>query len=357
MAAESEEAKTWVGNMLCFFLLFSASMAIIDQGRDGSSNYQNLEIQKLSKKLNRPAVKSIKQSGSCPEETIPIRRIRKEDILRAKSIQQFGKKNLKNIPQHGSFETHSKHQFAAVYVKGDKYHGGMATMNVWNPHVQEHNEFSDCQISILNDNIGKGYNSIQAGWQVNPRLYGDNNTRFFTFWRGGSGENASRCYDLLCSGFIQVNHRVVVGAAIRPLSAYGDSKSQHAITILVWKTGNWWLQYGPNNEVVGYWPASLFPLLSESATTVGWGGEVLNLGSNGQHTTTQMESGHFAQEGYGKACFFWNIKVVNGNNQTVPPNNIRTRVDQPYCYHVQTSQSNDWGNYSFGGPGRNPSCP
>ncbi|XP_028803267.1 uncharacterized protein LOC114758392 [Neltuma alba] len=268
MAAESEEAKTWVGNMLCFFLLFSASMAIIDQGRDGSSNYQNLEIQKLSKKLNRPAVKSIKmtpcfhpeksllqksevsaksqpvaqlwqQSGSCPEETIPIRRIRKEDILRAKSIQQFGKKNLKNIPQYGSFETHSKHQFAAVYVKGDKYHGGMATMNVWNPHVQEHNEFSDCQISILNDNIGKGYNSIQAGWQVNPRLYGDNNTRFFTFWRGGSGENASRCYDLFCSGFIQVNHRVVVGAAIRPLSAYGDSKSQHAITILVWKLSSY----------------------------------------------------------------------------------------------------------------------
>ncbi|XP_028788811.1 uncharacterized protein LOC114744833 [Neltuma alba] len=301
-------------------------MTTADQDRNGSSNYHNLEIQKLLKKLNRLPVKSIKQqSGSCPEETIPIRRIRKEDILRAKSFQQFGKKNLKNIPQYGFFETQTKYQFAAIYVKRDKYYGGMATITVCNPHVQEHNEFSDSQISILNDNISKGYNSIQAGWQVNPRLYGDNNTRFFTFWRGGSGENASRCYDLLCSGFIQVDHQVVVGAAIEPLSAYGDSKSQHAITILVWKdqkNGNWWLQYGPD-EVVEYWPASLFPLLSESATTVGWGGE-----------------------------------VVSGNNQTMPPNNIRTRVDQPNCYNVQTGQSNDWANYfSFGGPRRNPSCP
>ncbi|XP_028798387.1 uncharacterized protein LOC114753845 [Neltuma alba] len=194
-------------------------MTTADQDRNGSSNYHNLEIQKLLKKLNRPPVKSIKmrpsfhpeksmleksevsaklqpvaqlwkQSGSCPEETIPIRRIGKEDILRAKSIQQFGKKNLKNIPQHGSFETQSKHQFAAVYVKGDKYYGGMATMNVWNPRVQEHSEFSDSQISILNDNIGEGYNSIQADWQ------------------DGSGENARGCYDLLCSGFVQVNHQV-----------------------------------------------------------------------------------------------------------------------------------------------------
>ncbi|XP_028773394.1 uncharacterized protein LOC114730478 [Neltuma alba] len=342
-------------------------MAITDKGRDGSSNYQNLEIQKLFKKLNRPAVKSIKmtpsfhpeksmleksevsaksqpvaqlwqQSGSCPEETIPIRRIRKEDILRAKSVQQFGKKNLKNSPRCGSFETQTKHQVIIAFKLVGRIGGEI--------HIKQ-----TFQVILLFRNIVN---------QVNPRLYGDNNTRFFTFWRGGSGENASGCYDLLCSGFIQVNHRVVVGAAVKPLSAYGDSKSQHAITILVWKdqkNGNWLLQYGPN-EVVGYWPASLFPLLSESATTVGWGGEVLNLGSNGQHTTTQMGSGHFPQEGYGKACFFWNIKVVNGNNQTVPPNNIRTRVDQPNCYNVQTGQSNDWGNYfSFGGPGRNPSCP
>ena len=32
------------------------------------------------------------KSGSCPEETVPIRRIRKEDLLRAVSLDRFGQK-------------------------------------------------------------------------------------------------------------------------------------------------------------------------------------------------------------------------------------------------------------------------
>src|ERR1044072_2255153 len=32
------------------------------------------------------------KSGSCPEGTVPIRRIRKEDLLRAESLDQFGRK-------------------------------------------------------------------------------------------------------------------------------------------------------------------------------------------------------------------------------------------------------------------------
>jgi hypothetical protein len=32
------------------------------------------------------------KSGSCPEETVPIRRIRKEDLLRAVSLARFGQK-------------------------------------------------------------------------------------------------------------------------------------------------------------------------------------------------------------------------------------------------------------------------
>jgi len=34
------------------------------------------------------------KSGSCPEETVPIRRIQKKDLLRAVSLDQFGQKPL-----------------------------------------------------------------------------------------------------------------------------------------------------------------------------------------------------------------------------------------------------------------------
>lgn len=39
------------------------------------------------------------RSGSCPDGTIPIRRIRKQDLLRATSLENFGKK----MPVHSSY--------------------------------------------------------------------------------------------------------------------------------------------------------------------------------------------------------------------------------------------------------------
>lgn len=84
-------------------------------------------------------------------------------------------------------------------------------MNVWEPKIQQTNEFSLCQIWILGGSFGEDLNSIEAGWQVpskpsiyiissilmsivesdvknvnnfqvSPDLYGDNNTRLFTYW-------------------------------------------------------------------------------------------------------------------------------------------------------------------------------
>ena len=44
---------------------------------------------------------------------------------------------------------------------------------------------------------------------------------------------ATGCYNLLCSGFIQINSQIAMGASISPVSAYRNS--QYDISILVWK--------------------------------------------------------------------------------------------------------------------------
>lgn len=44
---------------------------------------------------------------------------------------------------------------------------------------------------------------------------------------------ATGCYNLLCSGFIQTNNRIAIGAAIQPTSTYDGG--QFDISILVWK--------------------------------------------------------------------------------------------------------------------------
>jgi hypothetical protein len=49
------------------------------------------------------------------------------------------------------------------------------------------------------------------------------------------GYDATGCYNLLCSGFVQTSETVAIGAAIAPISGYGGS--QYQIEIMLWKVG------------------------------------------------------------------------------------------------------------------------
>uniref|UniRef100_A0A453B871 Neprosin PEP catalytic domain-containing protein n=1 Tax=Aegilops tauschii subsp. strangulata TaxID=200361 RepID=A0A453B871_AEGTS len=126
------------------------------------------------------------QNGLCQENTIPIRRTKKEDVFRASSIRRYGKKTHLSTPNPSSVDpamlNENGHQHAIAYVEGDKYYGAKATINVWQPSIQQGNEFSLSQLWILGGSFGQDLNSIEAGWQVSPDLYGDNNTRLFTYW-------------------------------------------------------------------------------------------------------------------------------------------------------------------------------
>lgn len=44
---------------------------------------------------------------------------------------------------------------------------------------------------------------------------------------------ATGCYNLLCSGFVQTNSKIAIGAAISPTSSYDGG--QFDISLLVWK--------------------------------------------------------------------------------------------------------------------------
>ncbi|XP_021301053.1 uncharacterized protein LOC110429365 [Herrania umbratica] len=407
--------------LLCILEVFFIQMTSISAGRSRPST-QNLQVQTQLNLLNKPAVKSIKSpdgdiidcikithqpafahpllknhtiqmtpnfhpegvfgqnkvssgmkkgsrtitqmwhlNGRCPQGTIPVRRTKEDDLLRASSIKAFGRKKHRSVPQPKSADpdliSQSGHQHAIAYVDGDKYYGAKATMNVWEPKIQQSNEFSLSQIWILGGSFGEDLNSIEAGWQVSPDLYGDNNTRLFTYWTSDAYQ-ATGCYNLLCSGFIQINNEIAMGASIYPISKYQGS--QYDISILLWKDpkeGNWWMQFG-NNYVMGYWPAFLFSYLADSASMIEWGGEVVNSGSDGQHTSTQMGSGHFPKEGFGKASYFKNIQTVDGSNNLRAPKGIGTFTEQSACYDVQIGKGGNWGSYFyFGGPGRSPNCP
>ncbi|KAF8094586.1 hypothetical protein N665_0359s0028 [Sinapis alba] len=298
----------------------------------------------------------------CPKGTVPIRRNTMNDVLRAKSLFDFGKKRrsieLDRRSEKPDALGTSGHEHAIAYTEtSSEIYGAKATINVWDPKIEEVNEFSLSQIWILSGSfVGPDLNSIEAGWQVSPELYGDNRPRLFTYWTSDSYQ-ATGCYNLLCSGFIQTNNKIAIGAAISPLSTFKGN--QFDITILIWKDpkmGNWWMGLG-DNTLVGYWPAELFTHLADHATTVEWGGEVVNTRASGRHTTTQMGSGHFPDEGFGKASYFRNLEIVDSDNSLVPVHDIKILAENTECYDIKSSYSNEWGTYFYyGGPGFNPTC-
>ncbi|CAM8929658.1 unnamed protein product [Rhodiola kirilowii] len=296
------------------------------------------------------------ESGeTCPEGTVPIRRITEQDILRSSSVKRFGRKRPARNLRRDS--TSSSHEHAFVFVNQDQYYGAKASLNVWTPGVTDESEFSLSQIWVISGSFGNDLNTIEAGWQVSPELYGDNSPRFFTYWTSDAYQTTG-CYNLLCSGFVQINNKIAIGAAISPRSS--SCGTQYDIGLMIWKDpkrGHWWLQFG-HGLLIGYWPSFLFNKLRDHASMIQFGGEVVNTRPSGYHTSTQMGSGQFAKAGFGKAAYFRNLQVVDGDNSLVPLKNMHQLADHPNCYDIRQGRNNAWGTFFYyGGPGKNVKCP
>ncbi|XP_010544513.1 PREDICTED: uncharacterized protein LOC104817136 [Tarenaya hassleriana] len=296
-------------------------------------------------------------NGECPENTVPIRRTTKEDLLRD---EKYGKK-YQNKTSNPNFSNHrirdpKEHEYAVAFATKGWYNGAKARMNVWKPWVQYANEFSLSQIWVTSGVHDIDLNTLEAGWQVYKRLYKDNNPRLFAYWtRDSYGETG--CYNHVCPGFVQTSRTIALGASIRPISAFGGA--QYGITLIIKKdqtTGNWWLGY--QGTMVGYWPGSIVPNLANGATGITWGGEILNKRMNGKHTTTDMGSGRFPYERFREASYFRNLGVFDMENVLRDPGTLKPGTTNPHCYDVKISSSKSWGTYFYyGGPGLNSRCP
>uniref|UniRef100_A0A0D9XB14 Neprosin PEP catalytic domain-containing protein n=1 Tax=Leersia perrieri TaxID=77586 RepID=A0A0D9XB14_9ORYZ len=348
--------------------------------------------QQSTKSATARAWQTWHHAGHCPRGTVAVRRTTAADVLRARSLALFGRKDAKQQrtrrrrPMPPDVVTGNGHEHAIAYTSSPEgVYGARATISVWSPAIEEANGFSLSQLWILSGSFnGSDLNSIEAGWQsfmvycipvlrvdqavffsgrqVSPELYGDSRPRLFTYWTSDAYE-ATGCYNALCPGFVQTSSRIAIGASISPVSSVGGP--QYDMTLLVWKDpklGNWWLSYGEGaGGLVGYWPAELFTHLSDHANMVEWGGEVVNTHPDGAHTATQMGSGHFASEGFGRAAYFRNLEIVDADNSlsAVPLDAIQTLAEDAGCYDIRKAYDGGWGaHFYYGGPGHNSaSCP
>ncbi|KAK8568583.1 hypothetical protein V6N12_007131 [Hibiscus sabdariffa] len=378
-------------------------LSYLSDRANGKVNFEALVDAKL-KQLNKPAVKTIQmkpsfdfkeetpstksmlsklvvsqtwqRSGSCPEGTVPIRRIRREDLLRADSIDGFGRKPREIVSKSsttnqkdGRFPfinstkpvvpTVTNESAALIVTLGSNFIGAKGDINVWNPRLESPQEFTTAQIWVKSS-PAQVFESLESGWAVFPNLYGDSRTRFFARWSANSSIY-SGCFDHNCDGFVQTNPQIALGAAIKPMSR--QLGPQYHITIGIYKdptTNNWWLKFG-RNTAVGYWPGTLFSSLKFSSTLVEWGGRVYSSDVKKQHphTQAQMGSGQFASASYGKACFIQNIAIVDFSMALKYPDWVAAGADEMNCYSAYNDKKSKGASpiFYFGGPGRNPNCP
>ncbi|XP_024007536.1 uncharacterized protein LOC18012160 isoform X2 [Eutrema salsugineum] len=335
----------------------------------------SLDIDMKLKTLNKPALKTIKSEDGDIIDCVNIHKqhafdhpaLRNHKIQMKPSVEFDTKKT--NIPNNGSAKPITSQIWsksgncpigtipeAIIVALGFNYVGAQSDINVWNPPRVQAGDYSSAQIWLLGG-LSDTFESIEAGWMVNPNVFGDSRTRLFAYWTRDAYTKTG-CINLLCSGFVQTTTKFALGAAIDPVSSFHE---QYYISISMFldpNSGNWWLTCGDN--VMGYWPGTLFSSLKHSATAVQWGGEVYSPNvMKKPHTKTPMGSGAWAYDLLGYACFHTNIRIKDFSLQIKYPQHLSEYVDEYNCYSTKLYRETYMSEpqFFFGGPGQNRFCP
>ncbi|XP_077251414.1 protein neprosin-like [Tasmannia lanceolata] len=293
------------------------------------------------------------KNGGCPLGTVPIRRIKKEDLIRAKSSPNFGKGYPSNALSPSNGQGHFNFALQST-LKGDGgVYGSRAVLNVWEPKIIARQN-SAALVILLDASPSEQRHAIQAGWMVNNDFYNDFHPHLYTGWTNDNFGKTG-CHDVLCSGFVQISKHIPVGASITPSSVYNGT--QHYIIVTVYKdpaSKDWWLLYG--EERVGYWPKVIFnSTFADYADFLQWGGVVYN---DGVLPWPEMGSGHMPEVGqeYRKSSYIGGMQFIDedGNGHSIkletPREMIRT---SPSCYQIGVTEKVPGEAYAilFGGPG------
>ncbi|KAM6601355.1 hypothetical protein CsatA_020964 [Cannabis sativa] len=302
------------------------------------------------------ALQGWRKNGECPVGTVPIVRIPTISSKYGPKTSHFQSHYITHPNRSLAIatETTPGHEYAQVSMLGGPFFGTKTNINVWNP--DSNGTMSVSQIWVTSSQHEQ-LNAIEAGWIAGYRH--DPRTRFFIYWTS-DGYRSTGCYNLHCPGFVQVSKKIALGALLRPLSTYNGK--QKIITIVIdqhTENGEWWLKYG--NNPIGYWPNSLFKTLGvNGAEMLSWGGEIINNGADGHHSSTQMGSGHFPDEGFGKASYFSNIQYIDASKLYKDPEKLTPYATKPSCYDVKVADDKSGAlgtHFFYGGPGYSDKCP
>ncbi|KAG9441279.1 hypothetical protein H6P81_017133 [Aristolochia fimbriata] len=145
--------------------------------------------------------------GGCPQGSVPIRRTKKQELKNAKTFFNHSKESMLGA-------TGYEPNIALVkWIADDKVFGTRFFLNIWGPNV-DNQQYSAAITWLVHD-----CDLINAGWMVNPGLFGDYRTRLFIAWTADCYKNTG-CFQLSCPGFVQIDTQVPIGVDLGPNSVY-----------------------------------------------------------------------------------------------------------------------------------------
>jgi hypothetical protein len=312
----------------------------------------------LDVRLRRDGRDRLGNSRYCRTGLIPLARVTLVDLSRFETLDAFfAKGDRADEFQPGVGQQHEQlpaDDATHYYARGAQFvdnFGANSWLNVWSPTVAEHH-MSLSQIWVVGGE-GESKQTVEAGWQVYPDKWGSKAALFIYYTTKGY-TRGSGCYNVQCSGFVQVANNVYLGGGFTHYSSSGGTQWGFELQFKRDpRNGNWWLFYrGPGAWIpVGYYPHALFGTgqLASNAQKVAYGGE-----DTGKPNALQMGSGAFASGGFGQAAyqhtaFYIDTKVVSQWAKLSP------YVPDPKCYTADIGASaGTWGVYLFFG---GPRCP
>ncbi|XP_026458881.1 uncharacterized protein LOC113359471 [Papaver somniferum] len=281
----------------------------------------------------------------CPFGTVPIIRTTKKQLVNAKRFSQRMKRSGENAVFKPTGRTHFV-SLETSYIKNKTYLGAWAQIQIKNPDMAP-DQFTTAQISVQNG-PGEDVNSIEFGWAVYPELFSDADTRIFAYWTG-DGYKRRGCFNMLCSGFVLVNHEIPLGAS---LANTGRAFLGSRVVRDPQPDDGWWLYL--LDIKIGFFPKPIFTHPEDEATIIKYGG-LANAEPN--KPFPQMGAGSLPDFDFEKSCHFTHMRVYdkNGEPGDFDPNIVQMRHDASVdCYDLAFYGRNHtgWGlTMSFGGPG------
>lgn len=238
--------------------------------------------------------------------------------------------------------------------------GGAGEFSCFDPYTASSDEFSLVQIALSNRDLAH-VQSLEAGWQEYRDITGDWLPHLFVYYttngwtKDADGQGG---YNSDVDGWVQRDDRIFPGTTLSPYSRIDAEQRKIRLRYRLYR-GNWWLAC--QRRWVGYYPANLFmgnqsvfSTLGNHADRISFYGEVARFGS--APSPTDMGSGRFAAEGWGRSAYFHNLEAqANRDGHMVDFDGSAdtwASDDDLYSIDAHPLSGTSWGSYAWvGGPG------